>query len=592
MIALGVSLGAQSIGIIGEGGPLGNWDEDVDMTQDPDSSHLWTYTGAFVGGPVKFRQDDSWDVNWGALDFPSGIGEQGGPNIPVFTGDYTVHFNSNTGEYHFDVDSDIGIIGDAVNGWDEDVDMYKDTADANKFYIEIELSVGPCKFRKDDDWAVNWGSPDFPTGVGTQGGDNIEVSKAGVYFVTLDTSTGEYHFEENISYESIGIIGDAVGGWDDDIDMTQDANNPSLYTISMTFMDGGAKFRANDSWDENWGGPDFPSGVATPSSADNIPVTAGDYLVSFNVETLEYSFTEIIEYATIGIIGTATPGGWTDDTDLEKDPNDGSIWSLRMELTDGLAKFRADDDWAVNWGGDDFPAGVAIAGGGDIPVTAGEYNITFNSVTGAYNFEEIIEYDQVSLVGKSGPFGGWPEADDGGARDTYLEQDANDPHAWTGTEITLSDYAGASDEGVKFRADTDWAVNWGAEDFPSGVATQDGANIQCVAGTYNVSFRSDTGEYTFSSSSSTEDVLSPSDISVFPNPANQTISVSIENELLTGNLRAVIFDMNGKIVFTKNSNTLNGQELTLNIANLTSGNYLLQLTNENVIVGKRISVLK
>ena len=50
---------------------------------------------------LKFAADNSWDVNWGATDFPYGIGTNGGPNIPVRAGTYNVFFNDILGIYNF-----------------------------------------------------------------------------------------------------------------------------------------------------------------------------------------------------------------------------------------------------------------------------------------------------------------------------------------------------------------------------------------------------------------------------------------------------------------------------------------------------------
>lgn len=49
---------------------------------------------------VKFA-NGSWDVNWGAEDFPLGIGTQGGKNIRYKKGTYTVYFNDILGIYYF-----------------------------------------------------------------------------------------------------------------------------------------------------------------------------------------------------------------------------------------------------------------------------------------------------------------------------------------------------------------------------------------------------------------------------------------------------------------------------------------------------------
>ncbi|MBK8599868.1 MAG: T9SS type A sorting domain-containing protein [Flavobacterium sp.] len=53
-------------------------------------------------GEVKFRKDNSWTTNWGALDFPSGTGMQDGANIPVaFAGNYSISFDRLSGQYNF-----------------------------------------------------------------------------------------------------------------------------------------------------------------------------------------------------------------------------------------------------------------------------------------------------------------------------------------------------------------------------------------------------------------------------------------------------------------------------------------------------------
>jgi hypothetical protein len=55
----------------------------------------------FNDGEIKFRQNDSWSINWGNTDFPAGYGISGGPNIPISDGVYNVTFNRFTGQYYF-----------------------------------------------------------------------------------------------------------------------------------------------------------------------------------------------------------------------------------------------------------------------------------------------------------------------------------------------------------------------------------------------------------------------------------------------------------------------------------------------------------
>jgi len=540
-----------------------------------------------VNGEVKFRANDDWAQNWGSADFPVGIGIQDGSNIPVFGGNYDITFNHTTGEYTFSLNSAIGIIGDATpGGWVDDTNMY--TAEDGTFFITLDLEAGEAKFRANDDWAQNWGSADFPAGTGTQDGPNIPIAAAGTYFITLDTASGAYSFDDQVSYETVGIIGDATpGGWDSDTDMERSADDPNQWSLFVELTDGEVKFRAEDDWIINWGGSEFPMGVAV-AGGDNIPVTAGFYKVDFNSDSGEYDFAEVGNYATVGIIGDATPGGWEMDTDLTQDADDPTIWTTSLELTDGEVKFRADDDWAVNWGGPDFPMGNATMGGANIPVEAGEYNITFNSLTGDYNFEVFVVYDQISLVGEAGPFGAWPEPDDMGAVDTYLDRDAADDQLWTVTGVLLSDAADGG--GVKFRANTDWAVNWGLDTFPAGTGTQDGPNILCVAGLYDVTFNSLTGDFIFADPNSTSEVLNPASISIYPNPAADLISVDLSAIDLSNSGVISIFDTNGRLV-TKVNQRIN-KVIQVDVSQLNNGQYLMHISDGSNVIGKRFVIFK
>ncbi|MDX1410204.1 MAG: SusF/SusE family outer membrane protein, partial [Saprospiraceae bacterium] len=356
------------------------WDFDTNMVQDAVDTNVWTLAITLTDGVVKFRANDEWTINWGndAGAFPYGTGVQDEADIPVKAGDYNIQFNSSTGVYYFDFGSAIGIIGSAAPfGWDSDVDMCPDTNGI--FSITLDLNAGDVKFRKDNDWANNWGGDGFPMDTGFQDGPNIGIDVPGNYTVTVDTTTGDtatviYNFVQNLDFATVGIIGDATPlGWD-----SATAMNPGAavgdWTLTTDLVAGGVQF-SGDNGTVIWGGSDFPSGTAV-ENGDTIPVPEGTWIVDFNHKTLEYSFTVVEIFATVGIIGDATPNGWADpDTDMQRSPTDSSEWMLRIVLTDGEAKFRADDDWTVNWGAGDFPSGVAVRDGANIPVTAGEYVI-------------------------------------------------------------------------------------------------------------------------------------------------------------------------------------------------------------------------
>lgn len=583
MLSLG--LNAQSIGLIGSATPDG-WDSDQDMTMMNDS--MWTLDITLITGACKFRQDDDWVVNWGSADFPAGIGMQDGADIPVFAGDYTVTFNSNSGAYNFAVSSPIGIIGSSTpNGWDSDTDMYQSDTDPNVFFIEMDLIAGEAKFRQDDDWAVNWGSADFPAGTGELDGVNIPIPADGTYYITMDTSSGAYLFSQDFSYATVGLIGSATpDGWDKDTTMSLAPGSTEDWRLQITLIDGEAKFRADNDWVDNWGSLDFPMGTGV-AGGDNIPVTAGEYFVTFNTASGDYNFAEVIEFATVGIIGSATPDAWDSDQDMEKDTDNPHLWKLRLDLVAGEAKFRADDDWAINWGAGVFPEGTATQDGANIPVPSdGDYLVTFNSITGDFTFAEVFEYGTVGIIGKSGPQGEWET-------DVPLDKDAADFNLWSLAEVTLTDYDAADTDGsgIKFRADNDWGVNWGEVAFPAGTATQDGPNIECVAGTYSVTFNSLTGDYAFGPpSSNTDDLISPSSIVVSPNPTSSLLNIDMQDIVFEGNIKIKVTDMAGRLVMETNMQA--SSNIQLNVSDLIGGNYLLTITDEKHLVGKRFNVSK
>lgn len=84
-------------------GDQNGW-SDTDMTAvetyEGAENHIWIYKGITAGG-MKIKIAGSWDTNWGSDMFPYGTGTQGGPNIPVADGTYTLIFNDITGQFMF-----------------------------------------------------------------------------------------------------------------------------------------------------------------------------------------------------------------------------------------------------------------------------------------------------------------------------------------------------------------------------------------------------------------------------------------------------------------------------------------------------------
>lgn len=144
----------------------------------------------------------------------------------------------------------------------------------------VMLANDELKFTRDNG-LTTYGNASWPNGFSTLGGNNI-LAVAGTYNVIFNRSTLEYNFEEL----SIAIVGSGVGGWP-----TGSATEIDQYTLTTTdgmtysvdginFEDGEVKFRANNSWELNWGGTSFNSPLVP--NGPNISTVAGINNVTFN----------------------------------------------------------------------------------------------------------------------------------------------------------------------------------------------------------------------------------------------------------------------------------------------------------------------
>jgi hypothetical protein len=360
----------------------------------------------------------------------------------------------------------VSMIGDAVSGWSTDVVM-STTDNVTYTLSNFTFTNGGAKFRQDAAWSINWGANAFPTGTATQNGSNIPVI-AGVYNVTFNRTTGAYSFATVAQgFDAISISGTAGPGANADVSMlTVDGINYSLDNYALSA--GTLVFRKDNSSAVSWGSASFPTGTATLGGAA-MNVSPGTYDIKFNKTTGVYSFS----FATIGIIGSATPGGWGADTLMST--TDGVNYTLEgATLIAGELKFRQNQSWTVNWGGSSFPSGTGSLNGNNIQVVAGTYTITFNKSTGVYNFS--AGYPVVNLYAE------------GGSTVELITLD--------GSNYYINNYSIASGD-YKFRQGNSTTNIWGAAAFPTGTATLGGAAIPVVGGDYNIQFNKTTGAFSF-----------------------------------------------------------------------------------------------
>ena len=507
------------VSLIGE---FNDWAGDHFMTRNPENPALFT---AFltvtaeddITEPpdtiitMKFRANADWAVNWGAADFPSGTGVQGGSDIPVPPGNYYVTFDCSTGAYNFTTTcGTIGLIGE-FNDWAEDYPMHRDPADMNLWTTTLTVTaeddisdpldgIIDMKFRENGGWTVNWGAADFPSGTGLQNGANIPVPP-GKYKITFNCATGEYNFTTTCG--EIGIIGE-FNGWASDVWMTRSETNPDEWHVVLSLNDAQdvdpagdgfikVKFRENADWAVNWGSTDFPSGIGTQNGPDlfvpldELGITT-DYFVTFNCATGAYNFAPT--NGPISMIGEFN--GWNGDVPLNRDKADPNLWTVsRSWYADSQVKFRENNDWTYSWGNTGWPSGTGITENGpNIPLVAGKYDVTFNSGTGAYNF--VANDDFCGEIGLIGDFNEW-----GGSTIPYTDllmvRDPEYPSQFTAT-VNFT-----SSTGILFRMDADQSFTdvWGGTSLCQTGVKDPTKIISVAGGKYNVTFNFKSGDYCF-----------------------------------------------------------------------------------------------
>ena len=264
-----------------------------------------------------------------------------------------------------------GVVGSATpNAWNgPDIPFYK-TEQANVFVAYTRLVDGEIKFRENNDWANNLGDNGADKTL-EKDGANIAVS-AGNYKITFNANNNTYTIEKFMW----GVVGSAApSGWNaPDIYLDYDPYNNVFTTIGKLVV-GEIKFRKNEDWGTNYG-DNGADGTLDQDGANIAIAKAGNYLITFDIENNKYSVTPIDVW---GLVGSATKNGWDGPDDkFSIDFSKEGVWVLNnVTLKDGEIKFRANDDWGLNYG-DDGADGTLESGGANIAVTAGTYDITLD----------------------------------------------------------------------------------------------------------------------------------------------------------------------------------------------------------------------
>ncbi len=281
----------------------------------------------------------------------------------------------------------IFIVGEATSvGWDIGNALEMNFIAPNVWSGVFELKAGKefKFFPEKGSWDNGIGSDRFNNFIGcSDKGGNFGNSgtKDGNYLVIVDMNTKTVTVSD--SPKILG--GSTIADWNtgNAVPM-QYIGGGSFDTFQYITVDGsGFKFvPTNAGWDGDLGASKTATGYLTQDGEDNLNVPSdGFYRVRVNMNDFSYSVTEV----NWGIIGSATPGDWGEDTNmtLKSNAKGEYTWAADITLKDGEMKFRANDGWDINFG-DDGANGSLEYGGSNIAMSAGNYHIELilNSATG------------------------------------------------------------------------------------------------------------------------------------------------------------------------------------------------------------------
>ncbi len=272
-----------------------------------------------------------------------------------------------------DLSTNWGIVGSATpNSWDgPDIPFYE-TGTPNEYVAYATFIDGDIKIRKDNAWDVSYGDANLDGILDTDSDNDIAVT-AGTYKVLFNETTLAYSIEA-YTWEIVGSA--TANGWDGpDLAMTYDSTSDTWKAL-VALVNGVIKIRQNNTWDVSYGDANL-DGILDTDSDNDIAVTAGNYLVTVNTNTLEYSIEAIDVW---GIVGDATPNQWDGpDTKFNLDFSQEGVWYLNdMVLTDGQIKFRTNDDWSLSYGDATLDGILDGDDNNNILVTAGVYDFTLD----------------------------------------------------------------------------------------------------------------------------------------------------------------------------------------------------------------------
>ena len=457
-------------------GSFNSWGGDVEMVTNG-TLHVCKNITLAAGDEFKFRKDGGWDVNFGyaegitsyTLDEEFDVA-QGGANIVIAeAGAYDLFLDPENATAKiiktqavtvdpyasYTETSPWSVIG-SFNSWGGDVEMV--TNGTLHVCKAIALNAGDeWKFRKDADWAVNFGyaegvssytlDEEFEVG---QDGANIVMAEDGVYDFILDPENATAKVIKSIATDAgdvptpqpkpkawsvIGTLEDS--GWGTDYDLSNVSGDVwAIKNLHVRAQDE-FKIRADHEWGKSYGGPEENAestyepgnvygvyepvlGTAFAAGDKNIRIgVEGDYNITFTYGDEPTILIEEYKEFPDALYMTGTDFGnwsWGEGT-VELWPvinkpewddgktSEGQFYTIRYFTTNGF-KFNG----AKAWDGGQFGSletnyGFTNDGDGNVVVPEEGFYLVHIDLKNS-----ILNVEPAKVYGIGDAFGGWTPA--------------------------------------------------------------------------------------------------------------------------------------------------------------------------------------
>lgn len=288
------------------------------------------------------------------------------------------------------IETEYYLIGD-INGWNiGDLDGYKFSHSGKDVYedpiftilannLEGYFKIVPKSSKDAASWDGVLGNPvdgntDLEGELIVENSQAMRVTEPGWVKVTLNMLEYTYTIEIIGEMNLTLYVPGAHQGWSPATAPTLYARNFDFKYDGYVYFDAAHEFKITSA--PNWDGTNYGDGGegTLSTSGGNLQVSAAGFY-RLNADLSGNPYTYSATKTEWGLIGSATPGGWDNSTPMTYNPET-KLWTVTATLTAEEFKFRANNGWDINLGGDMLNL---TYGGENIKVTeAGTYLVTLD----------------------------------------------------------------------------------------------------------------------------------------------------------------------------------------------------------------------